>query len=101
MVTRGWKLGNRLLLFKGYKPPTVSEGGSNYSVVMAAKNTVSQTWKSLVWMDRESAIQSQVSQQEKNKYFILMHLEKWSWWTWLQGGNRDAGVKKGLVGTEG
>ena len=43
MATRCWKLGNRLLLFKGYKPPTVSEGGSNYSVVMAAKNTVSQT----------------------------------------------------------
>ena len=43
MVTRGWKLGNRLLLFKGYKPPTVSEGGSNYSVVITANNTVSQT----------------------------------------------------------
>ena len=29
IATRGWKLGNRLLLFKGYKPPTVSEGGSD------------------------------------------------------------------------
>ena len=27
-----------------------------------------------MWMDLETAIQSEVSQKEKNKYYILMHI---------------------------
>ena len=27
-----------------------------------------------IWMDLETAIQSEVSQKEKNKYYIFMHL---------------------------
>lgn len=46
-------------------------------------------------------MQSEVSQKEK-KYHILTYiwnLEKWYWWTDLQGRNRDA--ENGLVDTAG
>ena len=31
----------------------------------------------------------------------IWNLEKWYWWTYFQGRNRDADVKKGLVDTVG
>ena len=31
----------------------------------------------------------------------IRNLEKWHWWTYFQGRNRDADVKKGLVDTVG
>ena len=36
------------------------------------------------------------SQKEKNKYHIY---EKWYWWAYFQGENRDIDIKKRLVGT--
>ena len=59
-----------------------------------------------IWMDLESVIQSEVSQKEKNKYHILMHiyprnLEKWYRLTYLQGRNRATDVENGLVDTIG
>ena len=48
------------------------------------------------WMDLETVIQSEVSQKEKNKYRMLMHmcnLEKWYRRTGLQGRNRDTDVE--------
>ena len=61
----------------------------------------------VVWMNLESVIQSEVSQKVKNKYHILTHthiyiwnLEKWYWWTYFQGRNRDTDVENWLVEAE-
>ena len=43
----------------------------------------------------EIVILSEVSQKEKNKYHILTHiwnLDKWYWWTYLQGRNRETDI---------
>ena len=56
------------------------------------------------WMNQGSIIQSEVSQKEKNKYHILMHiyiyiyiyiwnLERWYWWTYLQSSNGDTDIQ--------
>ena len=45
-----------------------------------------------IWMDLESVIQSEVSEKEKNRYRITMHmwnLEKWYRWTYFQVRKRD------------
>jgi len=46
-----------------------------------------------------------VGQKEKNKCRTLMretrNLEKWCWWTYLQGRNRDTDADNGLVDTAG
>ena len=52
----------------------------------------------------EPIIQSEASQKENNKYHILMHiwnLERWYWWTYLQGRNGDTDVEDSLVDTVG
>ena len=44
------------------------------------------------WMNLEPIIQSEVSQKEKHKYHILMHiysLEKWNLFTGQQWRNRE------------
>ena len=47
------------------------------------------------WMNLELVIQSEVSQKEKNKYSILMHISG----IYFQGRNRDAYVENELVDT--
>ena len=45
-----------------------------------------------MWMDLEAVIQSEVTQNEKNKPYInafVQNLEKWYRWTYFQGRNRD------------
>ena len=51
------------------------------------------------WMTLEPVIQSEVSQKEKKKYIYvyIWNLEKWYWWTYLQGRNGDADVENELV----
>ena len=55
-----------------------------------------------IWIDLESIIQSEVTQKEKNKYHVLMHIcgiwKEWYRWTYSQGGNRDPYIEKGHVG---
>ena len=48
-------------------------------------------------------LQSEVSQKERKKYIYvyILSLEKWYWWTYLQGRNGDADVESGLVDTVG
>ena len=43
------------------------------------------------------------SQKEENKYnnTNIWNLEKWYWWTYLQGRTRDADIENRLVGTVG
>ena len=56
------------------------------------------------WMNLEPVTQSEVNQKEKNKYCILTHiwnLEKWYWWTYLQGRNRVANIENRLVDAVG
>ena len=53
-------------------------------------------------MNLEAVIQSEVNQKEKNKHHILTYiwnLEKWYWWTYLQGRNWHTDVGKGFVDT--
>ena len=54
----------------------------------------------VTWVNLEPDIQHEVSQKEKNKYYILTHLwtlDRWYWWTYLHGRNRDADTENGLV----
>ena len=51
------------------------------------------------WMDLETVIQSEVSQNEKNAY--MGNLDKWYKWTGLQGRNSDTGVENKHKDTKG
>ena len=60
--------------------------------------------KTVRWMNWEPVIDREVSQKEKNKYLILTdththiyNLEKWYWWTYLQGRNGDIDVKNKVL----
>ena len=57
------------------------------------------------WMDLETVIQSEVSQNEKNKYCnintYMWNTEKWYRWTSLQGRNRDTDVENKRMDTKG
>ena len=54
-------------------------------------------------MKLEPAIQSEVSQKKKKEILHvnahIWNLEKWYWWTYMQGRNGDADVENGLVDT--
>ena len=51
----------------------------------------------VIWMELESVIQSEISQEDKNKYHMLILLcEKWYRWTYLQDGNRDPDIKRDM-----
>ena len=57
----------------------------------------------LRWMDPEPFIQSK-SEREKQISHInayTRNLEKWYWWTYLQGRNRNVDIGNGLVDTVG
>ena len=41
------------------------------------------------------------SEREKQISYINTYLEKWYWWTYLQGSNRDTDIENELVDTEG
>ena len=51
------------------------------------------------WMDLETVIQSEVSQNEKNAY--MGNLDKWYKWTGLQGRNSDTDVENKHKDTKG
>ena len=56
------------------------------------------------WMDLEIVILSEVSQMEKEKYYMISHmwnLKKWYKWTYLQNSNRLTDLKKELMVTRG
>ena len=56
------------------------------------------------WMNLKPVVPNEVSQREKKNYYILTHiwnLEKWHWWTYLQGRNGDTDIENGLVGPVG
>ena len=44
-----------------------------YNVILAIKRNETGSFVE-TWMDLETEIQSEVSQKEKNKYYILMHI---------------------------
>ena len=54
-------------------------------------------------VDEPRACYTEWSQSEREKYHILMHiyvhLERWYWWTYLQGSNGDAHMENRLVDT--
>ena len=50
----------------------------------------------VMWMDLESVIRSEVSEREKQILHInayVWNLEKWYWWSYFQGRNRDINVE--------
>ena len=56
------------------------------------------------WMNLEPIIQSEVSQEEKNKYCMLTYiwnLERWYWCTYLQNSNVDADIENRLMDMAG
>ena len=56
------------------------------------------------WMNLEPIIQSEVSQKEKDKYYILMHvygLERWYQCFYMQGSKEDTDVKNKLLDSVG
>ena len=64
----------------------------------------------MMWLNLEPMTQSEASQKEKDKYCIFMHaylwnLERWYWWTYLQGSNGDTDLENTFidlgVGVEG
>ena len=56
-------------------------------------------------MNLEPVTQSEVNQEEKNKYWVLMDIymeyRKMYWWDCLQGSSRDTGIENRLVDTVG
>ena len=54
-------------------------------------------------MSLEPIIQSEVSQKNKSSYIntYIWNLEKWYWWTYLEGKNRDTDIENRLVDTKG
>ena len=54
-------------------------------------------------MNLESVIQGEVSQKEKNIYIneYTWKIEKWNWWTYLQGRKRDADIENTVGEGEG
>ena len=58
----------------------------------------------LRWMNLELAIQNKVkSGREKHMKYTntnIRNVEKWHWWTCLQGRSRDADIENELVGME-
>ena len=57
----------------------------------------------LTWMNLELVIWSEVRKKKNVSYInaYVLSLEKWYWWTSLQGKNRDTDIKNGLVDTVG
>ena len=54
----------------------------------------------MMWMSLEPAIQTEVSQKEKrmshtNAY--IWYLERWCWWTYLQGNHGGADIENRLM----
>ena len=61
-------------------------------------------WVSSNEEDEPRTYNTKWSQKEKNKYHILMYkwnLERWYWWTFLQGGKGDTDIENRLVDTVG
>ena len=59
-----------------------------------------QKWAIYRDMDGPRVCHTEWSKSERNKYHILTsmwNLEKWYWWTYSQGRNRDADIEKGQV----
>ena len=55
-------------------------------------------------MNLEFVKQSEASQKDKNKHYILMHIHglfKWDLGVYVQGRNREADIEKRLVDTAG
>ena len=55
-------------------------------------------------MDLESHTEWSKSEREKQILYInayMWNLEKWHWWTYLQGRNKDTDVENGRVDTAG
>jgi len=54
-------------------------------------------------MNLEPIIQSEVSQKEKYKYCILMHMKsrKWYWWSYVQDRKGDRDIKNKLLDSVG
>ena len=75
------------------------------NAALSVHPTLSFPLSVVMWINLEVVIQSEVSQKEKNKYHILMHmyityiynLEKRYWWTYLQRRKRDTDVDNGHV----
>ena len=73
----------------------------HYGILLSHKKNTFE----LVLMRRinlEPILQHEVSQKEKNKYLILMHiyiwnLEKWYWRVYLQGSNRETSLKNRVM----
>ena len=61
-------------------------------------------WVSSNEEDEPRTCYTEWSLKEKNKYHILMYkwnLERWYWWTFLEGNKGDADIENRLVGTVG
>ena len=62
-------------------------------------------WVSWTEVDEPRACFTEWNKNWKNKYHIvnayIWNLDKWYWWTYLQGRNRDADIENGLVDTAG
>ena len=57
-----------------------------------------------MWMNLEPAIEWSKSEREKQIPYInacIWNLEKWYWWTYLQGRNKDADLENGIVDAAG
>ena len=56
------------------------------------------------WMNWEPVTESEASQKEKKISYInayIWNLEKWYWWIYLQGRNRETDIENRLVDTAG
>ena len=59
---------------------------------------------SMRWMNLEPIIQSEISQREKQISYTnayIWNLEKWYWWSYLQGSKGDTDIKNRLLDTVG
>ena len=73
-----------------------------YYLAVKKKNTFESVLMS--WMKLEPIIQSEVSQKEKDKYCILMHvygLERWYRRFYMRGSKEDTDVKNKLLNSMG
>ena len=66
------------------------------------KDKKKNTFKSVLEVDEHKAYYTKWSKSERERQIVystsIWNLERWYWWTYLEGGNGDTDIKNRLVG---
>ena len=83
--------------------PLADEKYIQWNITQPSKEWV---WVSSSEVDESTAYYTEWSKSEREKQIssinvYIWNLEKWNWWTYLQGRNGDSNIENGLVNTVG